>query len=162
MNKFLKIALVLGLMLVLVGTAYSTNRTTAYTRYNVQGYTWLRFQITTVAPTDTAIMPFSLGKATIADSVARLNIYTTSLNGDSVDISVRWQGSSDNVNWVTTPLGTDSTTWVSALTGANANLNTFLLGPGSYGGHQPYNRVLIITNPGSNVGGKVKVDVIEP
>ncbi len=101
-------------------------------------------------------------------TIAVLNVYTQSGNGDSVDISVRFQQSSDGTNFHSYTVGTDSTSWVSTLTTANGTyqLTSVIINATSFGGFQPYQRILIYGNTGNNDGTvtttvtKVKFDLI--
>jgi hypothetical protein len=142
---------------------YSVSRFGNYSRYT---FTW-------ATSADTVIIPVYAAKSytkSVTTPVV-LNIYTQSAQvgttSDSVSICVRYQVSSDNVNWASVTVGTDSTTWATRLkstsTPENWKLTPIALAVATYFGYQPYARLYIF---GKNAyynkpGTKIRVDILE-
>ena len=159
---------VFALLFTVVDNAGATKNTTTYdnARIQVNGkYLW-RATNTFAGATDTLV--FTLPQTWISEKdtmLYQVNIATISGNGDSVDLSVRYEVSDDNSNWYAYTLGTDSTSWVSTSTGTTYTEKVpVLISWKSYGGFYPYARLLIYGNTGNQDGTagvytKVRVDV---
>lgn len=171
------IKLVLGVMLLAVlmlafapTSAVAQTYTKTYgsgNRVEVSGFGYLyRFNQTFSTMNDT--VNINLPKITPGDikgadtTLYRVNIFTS----DTIYISVRYQISSDNVNWQSYTIGTDSTTWAwGAAVAPVRTMNTFVISAPQYGGAQPYTRLKVFGYPptgGRHTGytGKLQVDLI--
>jgi hypothetical protein len=163
--------LVLAMLIVaVVPLLEATTRTQSYSSDNkvtVSGFGYFyRFDDTFKAMGDTVkiilppIKPTDLvGPDT---TMFRVNVYTS----DTIYISVRYEVSSDNVNWKSYTIGTDSTTWAwGTAVAPTRTLNSFIISGPQYSGAQPYQRLKIFGFPptrGRVTGytGKLRVDVI--
>jgi len=153
----LLVVLVVGLVLIANATQY----TLTATQLKVGGVAYMRYSHTFAATTDTIIIPFRWSaNARGSNPVGQVVIGTVSANGDSVDISVRYQQSTDNTNWQSFTLGTDSTTWVSAVT-TGYTITTSEIDQTTHGGWFPYSRLYIIGNAGNLAGGGIRVWLID-
>lgn len=157
-------------LLMLFSIAMATDNTQSYTTHKVtEGNfpeTFYRFTNTFSGATDSATFTLPFLTATQNDTVLwQINVGTISGNGDSVDISVRYEVSTDNSNWYSYTLGTDSTSWVSTTTGTTYKMAApILIGAPAYGGYYPYVRIRTFGNTGNQTGGagvytKIRVDV---
>jgi len=169
--------LILGaLMLATLVMAFAPSPATAQTytqnyssdnKVTISGFGYLyRFSHTFATMNDTVIInlpPISPGTLVGADTTLfRVNVYTS----DTIYISVRYSVSSDNVNFKSFTIGTDSTTWAwGTACSPTRTLNTFIVSGPQYAGAQPYQRLKIFGFPptgGRHTGytGKLRVDVI--
>jgi hypothetical protein len=168
---FAAIILILGITL-LSGVATGTEYTKSYsgakvTLTNNYGYAY-RFTHTFVAATDTIIctLPQPPRLVDPEDSLLyMLNVGVSSANGDSTDIGVRFQVSSDNSSWTSITIGTDSTTWATTETGTSYKVTSVLLGWSATSGtlgvaNQPYHRLKIVGITGNNIATKLRVDLV--
>lgn len=167
----LKLVFVAIAVLLIVSFAVDTADATSYTKtYNQtgvkkeprEGFVFWRFSHTFVAATDTVYMTLPPVRPKVGEDTTRyvVNVYTTSANGDSTDVGVRWRYSSDNLNWKLTTLGTDSTTWASTETGTAATLNSVRIIKSDHGGYQPYESLMLVGITGNLIGTKIVIDVI--
>lgn len=164
MTKLLLVGLA---VMAFLGT--STNRTS--TAGKVNNFTWIKFNsVELAAATDSAyfILPSPPDlESMIGDTAWIVTISTQSANGDSVDLSVRWLTSYDNVSWESYTVGTDSTDWATTRQASSAEpwqpvsvtLSVHQVGL------KPYNKIFVFGNTGNQTGGagtgtKVKADVV--
>jgi hypothetical protein len=82
--------------------------------------------------------------ATGAETIGHIAVLTSNETGSSViSFRVRYEVSQDNVNWKSFTLGTDSTTFYTALTGSNYLVNLFAITQSTHNGWQPYSRLRV-------------------
>jgi hypothetical protein len=159
------VVLVTLALVILPTQVFGTEYSAGYVRNtSVSGYPpFLQFSHTFIAATDTVYMAFSGYNVTShTDTITyELDFETGGYNGDSVDLSVRWEVSNDGTNWKSYTLGTDSTTWVSTTTAPLTTVTPKFITIPTHGIPHPYQRVKIIGNAGNNIGTFVKVAVHE-
>lgn len=173
-NKASWIVLVLAVVAILAVSLGTTTFTlTSAQNMSRAGWgNWSRFTYTWAAATDTVIIPVQVYRSGVKSVTTPnvLNIYTqsniTGTTSDSVSLCVRYEVSSDNVNWQSYTLGTDSTTWATRLKSTSypetKKLTVVPLAVATYGGYQPYCRLKVFGKPYYNkIGTKIWVDNLE-
>jgi hypothetical protein len=173
--KRIAVALV-ALTMILAGVAEATiTAKTAWQQQGTSSYgTFMRFTHTFAATADTQSMSFTVDRKRATAGVTSpvtLSIQTAGADGDgdSMSICVRLLESTDGVNWQVFTIGTDSTTWVTTLTGATTDATSggyktqvFPLAVATYGGWMPYYKVWVFRKtPYNKAGVKIRVDVLE-
>lgn len=160
MKRYIKPAVVLSLVLIgLLLSGATTTRTLTIVKTN--GVSSFDFApVTFAAATDTAIFSFGNNVPGGKSDSVQLTLRVSSSNGDSTDLSVRWESSWDNTDWEIFTVGTDSTSWVSTTTGTTFLPITRFIPLATSGGLKAYNRLRIFGNPGNNVGTKVGAVVL--
>lgn len=166
----LDILVLAALIVAFAPPSEATTRTQSYSvdkKVTVAGFGFFyRFDDRFTAMGDTVIINLPAirpGQLMSPDTTMfRVNVYTS----DTIYISVRYQVSSDNVNWKSYTIGTDSTTWAwGSACAPTRTLNTFIVSGPQYDGAQPYHRLKIFGFPptGGRVTGytgRLRVDVI--
>lgn len=164
-------SLVVAVAILFVGAVTTKTSHQSYRNAGVKmdanGISFYRFSMTFSSTQDTLICdlpPVQPRDVTGQDTTLfDVNLYTS----DTAYIAVRYQVSSDNLNWKTYTIGTDSTTWLATGTASatgGRTLNHFVISTPQYAGPQPYHRLFIY---GPNASGrvlgytpKVRADVI--
>ena len=155
-------ALVAILLLTFFATTDATNYTPTGTRVTVGGVSCMQYSHTFVnGNTDVVLIPFRWSTSVRGSNpVGQIFVGTCSVNGDSVDIAVRYTVSPDNTSWQTFVIGTDSTTWATAVTTGYA-VSAIEIDQATHGGWFPYSRVAIYGSADNLAGTKVRVWVID-
>jgi hypothetical protein len=163
-------SLLIGLAMGLVGQAEAavTVKSVGYTQAN--GVTVTYFTHVFATRTDTILANVVIGGKTVTPAIPFCLYIGTSRGAtdSALSISVRWEHSPDGVNWQSSTIGTDSTTWftptTTVITGVlyynsyNYKIQAFPInGTNGITGYHPYNRVVIMGRTANTVGTRVKV-----
>jgi hypothetical protein len=167
-RRFITFMIVALAVLVAAPGLFATQytKTALWDRTNANWGPFVYFQHTFIAATDTFYCPFTMEYGNSNNPAVTIGILTTKLATDSVcDISVRYQVSVDNANWQTFTLGTDSTTWATALA-YGSYTPVFMPITATNGGNTsvgffPYTRIKVFGNVGNSVAGtRVRVYIL--
>jgi hypothetical protein len=159
LGKFIFATFALTLtLLMFTPPVVATEYTLTGDRQSITGYAWMRWSHTFAAVDDTVYCNIEWSKDIPGHAiVGALAIGRRSLNGDSVDLSVRYQVSDDGTNWETFTLGTDSTTWVTSVT-SGFEVKNVNIDHATHFGFHPYQRLMIWGNAGNLAGTVIRVD----
>jgi hypothetical protein len=129
-------------------------------QYGYGSFTWSN-------PLDTATFVSSYGtgfkweRTSQTDVVGTIVIESSSVNGDSISICGRYEVSRDGVNWLSYTIGTDSTTFATALYGTSYKLTVYPVLKTTLAGYMPYSRLRLYGKSTYNLAGtKVRVGFI--
>lgn len=138
----------------------STRPTLNYSANSVKGLQWNYTWAASADTMRTGVFKWE-ESAKGKNTVGQLWIETSTLNGDSISLAVRYEISLDGSNWQVFTLGTDSTTWTTTLSGTNYKVNVIDIEQATHGGYVPYARIEVWGHTTSNLAGtKVKVIAI--
>lgn len=138
---------------------YSSTATKVAVRQSVTGFgSWTSFSGTLAASADTAVCNFS-GFNTRDSMYIVVRNYTT--GGARTALRLHLLGSMDNVSWLESTLGTDSTTFsTTASTAATAKVTVIAISPLQYY-NWPYRRILVsVPTTGNTETTKWRIDIV--
>lgn len=170
LTKALSAIVIFALLVVSVTLVVeATTTTVSRTSFSANGISGVRFTPTFTGYTDTLVCNLIIGQRTTNPMIpAVLYVYTALKATDStINIGLRYDISSDGVNWNTTTLGTDSTTWTTATvytSGYKLSVvpiyDPYAAVKSGIVGNHPYQRIRIIGLSATNIKPKVKLDVV--
>lgn len=153
--------------LTVTGTTYTKKY--GDSKHTINGFgTYYEFSHTFVAATDTVICKLPVVPPafwTNSDTVLYIcqlkvvstgGVNHTAANGDSTVIGVRFRTSMDETNFKATTIGTDSSSWASAVT----TTTPFTVSAPMYNGVFAYPQIMIVGQTGNLIGNSFVLDVI--
>lgn len=147
MKRITMLVLLLTVMALTAVIVWGSNRTltanmfTAVNGFNNMIY-WSGQNLSAAGTPDTTIMSIG-GMANEPDSMNAI-AHVWSKSGQRSAVKLRFQQSMNGTTWITTTLGTDSTTYTTTgTTAATGTVNNFPIGYARYGVY-PYSRLLLI------------------
>lgn len=170
LNKALAAIVVMVLLAVSITlVSEATTITVPKTYFTTNGISGVHFVPTFTGTSDTLYCNLTIGeKVTNPMFPAVLYVYTALKATDSlIAVGIRYQVSSDGVNWNTTTIGTDSTTWHTTTVYTSGYKLSVMpiydpyaaVKTGVVGNH-PYQRLMIVNLATTYIKPKMKIDVV--